>query len=58
MLLPRLSLGSIRSDARFWVLGFGFWVLGFGFCAGIRELLACFTRRRCAFAFALASAMR
>jgi hypothetical protein len=33
-------------------------IRGFGFCAGIRELLACFRRRRCAFAFALASAMR
>ncbi|ALL71161.1 hypothetical protein K788_0002018 (plasmid) [Paraburkholderia caribensis MBA4] len=34
-----------------------FGVLGFAF-AGIRELLACFTRPACAFAFALASALR
>ncbi|ALL65822.1 hypothetical protein K788_0005664 [Paraburkholderia caribensis MBA4] len=32
------------------------WV--FCLCAGIRELLACFTRPACAFAFALASAIR
>ncbi|CAG9211070.1 hypothetical protein BCAR13_2000001 [Paraburkholderia caribensis] len=29
---------------------------GFGLCVGIRELLACFTRRRLVLVFALASA--